>query len=263
MKAGSQRGRQAGGKGVRCIAGVLLVAAVVNAAAADIVQRNPFDPHRQPWPEPPAPAAVLPALTAQDLQVEAIFSFGALRGIVAQLDGKLKGALPASAAGKVRISLGQSFGEGYVLESVDSNQVVVTGGAARYTIPLLRKTNRGAAPAPAIAAASQAIMSTAPLMAAAPTGIEGGGAAPMAAAPAEAAPPTAAALPPPEPQPAAAPAPAPEPAPAQAAAATTAAPQKSGQPMTLLDAIRAAQAAARNAQNAAPPPANPFAAPRN
>ncbi|MCX7175974.1 MAG: hypothetical protein NT159_19030 [Proteobacteria bacterium] len=220
------------------------------ASAVELVDRNPFDPHRKPWKVPPTPQPELPVLTPQDLQIEAIVSFGSMRGIIAQLDGKLRGTLPGNAAGKVRINVGQSFGAGYVLESVAANQVVVLGGSARYTIPIVRKMNRGSAPVPATMAVEQRAAQPATLPFAAPL------ASPQAGTPGVAG---------------VAPAPAaqtettiaPAPPPAQAASAPTAAPQTPPQqPMSLLEAIQAAQAAARNQQNPSQPVVNPFAIPK-
>jgi len=247
----------------RRIAGPLILLAVVcaswitggMASAVELVDRNPFDPHRKPWKVPPPRTAELPVLTPQDLQIEAIVAFGSMRGILAQLDGKLRGTLPGNAAGKVRIAVGQSFGSGYVLESVDANQAVVLGGGARYTIPIVRKVNRGSAPLPATMAVDQhaamplvAPISNLPSHAAgaagsapAPAPRAETGVAPMPAAPQSPPPVTAHATGEPFP----------------------AAPQTPAQqPMSLLEAIQAAQAAARNQQNPAPPVMNPFAIPR-
>lgn len=227
--------------------------------AAELVDRNPFDPHRQPWKAPPPSLPALPALTPQDLQIEGIFSFGSTRGILAQLDGKLRGTLPGNAAGKVRISVGQSFGAGYVLESVAANQAVVLGGTARYTIPVVRKLNRGPAPMPATMAPEQ--RPTPPV--ATPF------AAPASNPPADsasgmgvgvAAPPSA--LAPPPPGPTAVPQQLPAPVQATSPPVPAAAQQTSPQPMSLLEAIQAAQAAARNQQNPPQPVVNPFALPR-
>lgn len=243
------------------ILGVLTLLAVVcpswhaigTASAVELVDRNPFDPQRRPWKAPPPPQPEMPVLTPQDLQIEAIVAFGPMRGIVAQLDGKLRGSLPANAAGKVRIAVGQSFGAGYVLESVDANQAVVQGGNARYTIPVLRKVTRGSAPLPATLAVDQRIAPPPPVASPPVSAPSMAGAAPAPAlqsgtfiapvAPAAPPPPMTAqtsseAIPPATP-----------PAPIQ-------------QPMSLLEAIQAAQAAARNQQGSAPPIVNPFAVPR-
>lgn len=227
------------------------------ASAVELVDRNPFDPHRQPWKVPPAPPPELPVLTPQDLQIEAIVAFGSMRGIIAQLDGKLRGTLPGNAAGKVRINVGQSFGGGYVLESIDANQAVVLGGSAHYTIPVVRKVNRGSAPVPATMAAEQrtALPFAAPVAAppSSTPGVAAGASAPAAQAG------TAMAPAPPAPQSA------PPPVPVQAASEpipTAAAQTPPQQPMSLLEAIQAAQAAARNQQNPAQPVVNPFAIPK-
>lgn len=229
------------------------------AVAVELVDRNLFDPHRQPWKVPPPPVPALPALTPQDLQIEAIVAFGSMRGIIAQLDGKLRGTLPANAAGKVRINVGQSFGSGYVLESVDANQAVVLGGSARYTIPVVRKMSRGSAPAPATMAVEQRSALPAPVVASPPGGPPGvAGVAPSAAAQTGTAPAQVLPIPP-------APQAAPPPLPAQAASEpvpASTAPTPPAQPMSLLEAIQAAQAAARNQQNPAPPIVNPFAVPK-
>ena len=241
------------------ILGILTLLAVVcpcwhaigTASAVELVDRNPFDPHRRPWKAPPPLQPELPVLTPQDLQVEAIVSFGPMRGIVAQLDGKLRGTLPGNAAGKVRIAVGQSFGAGYVLESVDANQVVVLGGSARYTIPVLRKLTRGSAPVPATMAVDQRIAPPAAVPGA--PAATAGAAAPVPALPSgtSMAPVAPAAPPPPMAAQAASEAvpPAIPPAPIQ-------------QPMSLLEAIQAAQAAARNQQGSPPPIVNPFAVPK-
>jgi len=243
------------------ILGILTLLAVVfaswqaigTAAAVELVDRNPFDPQRRPWKAPPPPQPEMPVLTPQDLQIEAIVSFGSMRGIVAQLDGKLRGSLPANAAGKVRIAVGQSFGGGYVLESVDSNQAVVQGGNARYTIPVLRKVTRGSAPLPSTLAVDQR-SAPPPPVASSPSsapGMAGAAPGPTPAPPMQSGTFSAPPAPPPvtaqagsEPVPPATP-----PAPTQ-------------QPMSLLEAIQAAQAAARNQQGSAPPIVNPFAAPK-
>ena len=221
------------------------------AAAGELVDRNPFDPHRRPWKAPPQPRPELPELTPEDLQIEAIVSFGQTRGIVAQLDGKLRGTLPGNAAGKVRISVGQHFGAGYVLESIDANQAVILGGSTRYTIPLIRKANRGSAPIPATLAAEQRAAPPVVAPVASPPASNPPGAVPGAAG---AAPGAAAQLAPVPP-----PAPPRDPALAVAESAPSAAPQ---QPMSLLEAIQAAQEAARNQKNPSQPTVNPFTLPR-
>ena len=230
-----------------------------SVSAVELVDRNPFDPHRRPWKAPPPAQPELPVLTARDLQIEAIVSFGPMQGILAQLDGKLRDTLPANAAGKVRISVGQSFGAGYVLESIAPNQVVVLGGSARYTIPVLRKVARGAVPAPATLAVEQRAAPPVPVASPPSGAAAASGLAPVPAAQAE----TSVAPTPFAPQ--LVPQPPPPPVAAQASRepgslATPQAPQQ--QPMSLLEAIQAAQAAARNQQGAAPPVLNPFTAPR-
>jgi len=230
-----------------------LIAGLGSASASSIVEHNPFDPQRKMWPPPPPPPppppAPLPQLTPQDIAVEAIILFGDYRGILAQLSGKLKDALPANAAGKVRIAIGQTFGPGYVLERVEPNQVVVTGrGGSTSVIPLVRRTVSGAPPAAAAAPLAH------PFIAAAP-------------APAE----PAAPVPPPPPAGEGAhppPAPTTGGAPAGGDGAAAAAPnaqaappaQPAQQPMTLLDAIRAAQERAKQS-GAAPTPKLPFGGP--
>lgn len=255
------RRRRAAATARRILAAVVLLAFALPswttsgmASAVELVDRNPFDPHRKPWKAPPPSLPALPALTPQDLQIEAIVSFGATRGIVAQLDGKLRGTLPASAAGKVHIAVGQSFGAGYVLESITASHAVVLGSGTRYTIPVIRKANRGPAPTPAAMAAeqraAQAVTQPGPPAAAAPVaGTPTSTPGTVLATPAPAAQAEKAGAPSP---------PAPQPAPAQAAASQT----PSQQPMSLLEAIQAAQAAARNQQGSAPPAVNPFAIPK-
>jgi hypothetical protein len=141
------------------------------ASASEVVDQNPFDPSRKPWKvEKPQPD--LPELTPKDLSIDAIIAFGQFRGIVAQLDGKLKGALPANTAGKVRIQVGQNFGGGYVLSAIEPNSVVIQAGAKRFTVAMLRKISKGGPPAPAIQAAEPAPAPTSPFaapQAAAPT----------------------------------------------------------------------------------------------
>ena len=114
-----------------------MLAGPILAAASEVVDPKAFDPSRKPWKvEKPQPD--LPELTPKDLSIDAIIAFGQFRGIVAQLDGKLKGALPANAAGKVRIQVGQNFGGGYVLSAIEPNNVVimhksVTGAPATFS----------------------------------------------------------------------------------------------------------------------------------
>lgn len=231
--------------------------AVEIASAVELVDRNPFDPHRQPWKVPPPAPPDLPVLTPQDLQIEAIVSFGSIRGILAQLDGKLRGTLPGNAAGKVRIGVGQSFGAGYILESVDANQAVVLGGSARYTIPVVRKMNRGAAPVPATMAVEQraAAPVVAPVASPPTSSPASVGTAPASAAQADTSvapvPPASSTAPPPV---------AAQAASAGAPAGAPAAPAP--QPMSLLEAIQAAQAAARSQQGSSQPAVNPFAPPK-
>lgn len=117
------------------------------SSASEVADQNPFDPGRKPWKEEKE-VPTLPELTPKDLQIDAIISFGQFRGIVAQLDGRLKGYLPANAAGKVRIQVGQNFG-GYELAAIEPNLVVVKAGNKRFNIPLLRKVSKGGPPAPA------------------------------------------------------------------------------------------------------------------
>ncbi len=148
----------------------LMLALPVDLKANEIVESNPFDPGRKPWKQEKEAPPPLPELTPKDLQIEAIISFGHFRGIIAQLDGRLKGTLPANAAGKVRIQVGQNFGGGYILSSLEPNQVVVQGGEKRFSIPLLRKVNKGGTPAPAMQAQEQA--SSAPSAQPAPVAVE-------------------------------------------------------------------------------------------
>jgi hypothetical protein len=206
---------------------VSLLALVGMAQAANpVVEQNPFDPGRKPWKQEKEAASALPELTPKDLQIDAIIAFGQFRGIVAQLDGRLKGALPANAAGKVRIQVGQNFGGGYVLAAVEANHAVVQSGEKRFTVQLLRKMSKGGPPAPAV----QAPQPQAP-------------AEPAPAAPAPQAPanPFAASVPAPvAADSGAAPAPAAAPTPA-APAESTAAP--AAQPNSLLDALMKAQEA--------------------
>ena len=219
------------------------------ASAVELVDRNPFDPHRQPWKSTPLPPPELPVLTPQDMQIEAIVSFGSMRGILVQLDGKLRGTLPGNAAGKVRIAVGQSFGAGYVLESVAADQVVVLGGSARFSIPVVRRSTRGAAPPAAAMAADQRPAAPFGAAIANPPG-SNPRAAGISAAPAAQ---SEAAMPPVAP------------APGQVAAEAppnTAQQTPSQQPMSLLEAIQAAQAAARNQQSPSAPVVNPFAPPK-
>jgi hypothetical protein len=218
----------------RACAALLLMLAGAAQAANEVVDQNPFDPGRKPWKqEKEAAAPALPELTPKDLQIDAIISFGQFRGIVAQLDGRLKGALPANAAGKVRIQVGQNFGGGYVLAAVEANHAVVQTGEKRFIVQLLRKINKGGPPAPAVQAqqaqsapppaepapaapaapAPQASQPATPFGAPAAVTADGGVAAASAVAPAE-----------------------PPPAPAQAAA-------PAAQPTSLLDALMKAQEA--------------------
>ena len=139
---------------LRPSASVLMTLALAlppGAQAGEVVDQNPFDPGRKPWKEE-KPLPELPELTPKDLQIEAIIAFGAFRGIVAQLDGKLKNALPANAAGKVRIQVGQNFGGGYVLAAIEPNQAVVQTGNKRFGVPLVRRVSKGGPPAPAVQA---------------------------------------------------------------------------------------------------------------
>jgi predicted component of type VI protein secretion system len=216
----------------RVCAAALLALAGMAQAANTVVEQNPFDPGRKPWKQEKEAAPSLPELTPKDLQIDAIIAFGQFRGIVAQLDGRLKGALPANAAGKVRIQVGQNFGGGYVLAAIEPNHAVVQSGDKRFTVQLLRKINKGGPPAPAVQA-----QQAQPAPAAPPAAEPAPGApAPQAAAPAPApfAAPAAVAA---DSGAVAAPAAAPvEPAPAQAASPTA-------QPNSLLDALMKAQEA--------------------
>ena len=221
---------------------VCSIAFPLAAGAGSVVDRNPFDPERKPWKTPPPP---LPELTSKDLQIEAVIFFGSHREIVAQLDGRLKGTLPANAAGKVRIRLGQTFGGGYVLDAVTPNQATILAGAVRHTVPILRRAYRGAPPAPAQQVADTA--SHAPVPAPAP-------ASAPAAAPAPAAVPGGTAMAPPVNPFAALSAPAPAVATPPAESGTTnpapaqGNPEPAGNeasqaaaPASLLDALRKAQ----------------------
>ncbi len=219
---------------------VVLAFLSIPSIANEIVSNNPFDPNRKPWipvKEAPPPPPPLPDLTPKDLQIDAILVFGQFRGIIAQLDGQLKGALPANAVGKVRIQIGQNFGAGYTLASVEPNHVVVQTGDKRFVVPVLRKINRGGSPAP-----SQAPVATT----ASPP--ETQTLAPPAAIPApQTAQQTSSTPSPPEP-----------PAAAQDASQAQ---SQSAPPMSLLDAIRQAQEAAksRSGNNQAPAsPGTPF-----
>lgn len=218
------------------------------ASASVIVERNPFDPSRKPWKVEAPPPVPLPDLTPKDLQIEAIIAFGQFRGVVAQLDGRLKGALPANAAGKVRIAVGQAFG-GYVLDSVEPRGAMIADGQRKFMVPMVRRTFSGSAPAPAMAAPAPApVPAETPAPAAAP-------------APAPSSAPT---------QPAATPSANPfgqaaaagvAPAPNQAGAQQQDAPAQpqSGGGMSLLDAIRQAQEASKaRSGGAAAPQGVPF-----
>lgn len=212
--------------------------------AGTVVERNPFDPERKPWKAPPPP---LPELTSKDLQIEAIILFGSHKEVIAQLDGRLKGVLPANAAGKVRIRLGQSFGGGYVLDAVTPNQATILAGTVRHTVPLLRRVHRGAPPAPSRQSADASSLAPVPLPPA-PTAAPGTAMPPPAnpfavatpgavSAPASAPVPSVAPIEPGTPNPAP-----PQANPEPAAGNDTAAPQAQ-QPATLLDALRQAQEA--------------------
>lgn len=223
----------------------LLLALPLKSSANDIVASNPFDPGRKPWKQEKESSPALPELTPKDLQIDAIISFGQFRGIIAQLDGRLKGSLPASAAGKVRIQVGQNFGGGYVLSSLEPNQVVIQGGEKRFTIPLLRKVSKGGPPAPAVQVPEQ--VSTIPAVQAAPVPVAvEAPATPSSAAPA--APVSGNPLSPPaapaNPFAGLLPSPAPE-SPAEAA--------PPAQPSSLLDAIKKAQEAAKSRANPVQP----------
>jgi len=224
----------------------LLLALPLKLSANDIVASNPFDPGRKPWKQEKEAAPSLPELTPKDLQIDAIISFGQFRGIIAQLDGRLKGSLPASAAGKVRIQVGQNFGGGYVLSSLEPNQVVIQGGEKRFTIPLLRKVSKGGAPAPAVQAQEQAATMSSAQPAPTPVVVEAPATPPSAApaTPVSGNPPSALAAPAVNPFAGLPTSAAPE-SPAEAA--------PPAQPASLLDAIRKAQEAAKSRANPVQP----------
>lgn len=209
------------------LAPALALMLALPACASEVVDQNPFDPGRKPWKQEKT-APELPELTPKDLQIDAIIAFGQFRGIVVQLDGKLKGVLPANAAGKVRIQVGQNFGGGYVLAAIEPNQAVIQTGAKRFSVPLLRKISKGGPPAPALQAAEPAPapspFAPPPGSAPAPAAVDG---QPVGLLPAI--------------QQAAAEAQQAQP-PAQPAEPAASNPQP-GQPMSLLDAIRRAQEA--------------------
>lgn len=222
------------------------------SSASEVGDQNPFDPGRKPWKEEKEVPA-LPELTPKDLQIDAIISFGQFRGIVAQLDGRLKGTLPANAAGKVRIQVGQNFGGGYVLAQIEANHVVIQTGLKRFNIPLLRKVSKGGPPAPATHVQEQAHAApVSPPPSAVPVQ-PAAGAMPFAAAISDqvsaAAAATGAPIVPPS-----------EPAAAGQSGTEPAAQQPAGQPMSLLDALRRAQEAAkaRPGGTAAPVQGTPF-----
>jgi hypothetical protein len=231
-----------------------------SSLANDIVNNNLFDPSRKPWipaKEVPPPPPPLPDLTPKDLQIDAILVFGQFRGIIAQLDGQLKGALPANAVGKVRIQIGQNFGAGYTLASVEPNHVVVQTGDKRFVVPLLRKINRGGPPAPTPSPAPPADQQTsAPPPASIPAPSPGSPpASPFGITPGAAASATTASAPP-----ASQTAP-PPPTPPETPHANEASQVQASSPMSLLDAIRQAQEAAksRSGSNQAPTsPGTPF-----
>lgn len=230
----------------------LMLILPIDLKANEIIESNPFDPGRKPWKQQKEAPPPLPELTPKDLQIEAIISFGQFRGIIAQLDGRLKGTLPANAAGKVRIQVGQNFGGGYTLSSLEPNQVVVQGGEKRFSIPLLRKVNKGGAPAPAMQAQEQ--VSIAPSAQPVPVAAEAPASAPPPSPPPSSpgTPAISAAgnSPPPPLAPAGNPfaglptSSQPE-SPAEAAAPA--------QPMSLLDAIRKAQETAKSRANPVQP----------
>lgn len=160
---------------------VLLVSGPISPAfGGELSTNNPFDPQRKPWPVPVAAPAPLPPLTAQDLQIEGAVVFGSLRGVLVQLDGRLKGVLPANSAGKLRIAEGQTFGPGYVLETVTPTHVVIRAGTDRQTVPIVRRGSRGQpAPIPVPAQAALAVPQPSPgpqvTGATDPTGLPGTG----------------------------------------------------------------------------------------
>jgi hypothetical protein len=255
----------------------LLAGSVSTAASASALeQRNPFDPTRKPPPpvvKPPDPPPPPPALTAKDLRLEGIVAYGAFRGVLAILDGQLKNSLPANRAGRVRIAVGQSFGNGYTLERVEPGQAIISAGTARYRIPMVRQVDGNlppppepatapppAPPLPTPAPVAQAPGTATPAAAPAAAGVHpfmgggliapGGAAAPASAPTASAAPAEATAATPAEPPPEAAPEP-----------ATAPAEPTGNQPKSLLEAILQAQQAAKNRPAGAAVPANPFANP--
>jgi hypothetical protein len=248
-----------------------------NASASALEQRNPFDPTRKPPPpvvKPPDPPPPPPALTAKDLRLEGIVAYGAFRGVLAILDGQLKNSLPANRAGRVRIAVGQSFGNGYTLERVEPGQAIISAGTARYRIPMVRQVDGNLPPPPEPATAPPSAPPPAPV-AQAPSGtapaaapgannpfLSGGALAPSAspvapAMPASAAPVQAAAA---ETSPAATSAETTPEATSEPAATAPAEPT-GNQPKSLLEAILQAQQAAKNRPAGAAVPANPFANP--
>lgn len=227
------------------------------AAAPDygvLSTQNIFDPQRKPWPDGVAPPSTAAPFGPEDLQVQGTAIVGGVKRALVRLGGRLRQSASATGRPTMLLGEGQTIG-GYVLESIEPQQLVFASGGNRFTIAINRTMPRepalAAAPLPPVIqgatvagapspAPPQAPVS--PFAAAAAAGPMTGAAAPsMGAAPLQS--PFAAA-----------------PA-AQPFAPPAAPPPVSTGGMTLLEAIQAAQAAQRAGQAPPPAPAAPSPAP--
>lgn len=233
------------------------------AAAPDyevLTKQNIFDPQRKPWPDTVVPVSAVAPFGPEDVQVQGIAIVGGVKRAVVRLGGRLRQLAPASGAGRptALLSEGQILG-GYVLESIEPQQLVFASGGNRFAIAINRTMPRE--PALAAAPLPPVIQGPSPISGDAPSPAPPQAPSPFAAAAAAAgrgpALPNAGGIPPPAPF-AGAPG-APPPFVATPGSQPAVAPPVSTGGMTLIEAIQAAQAAQRSGQAAAPaaPPLAP------
>lgn len=136
-----------------------------------ISDKNLFDPQRKPWEEKRELPPLLPALTAEDVQIYGIMAVGSFKQAIVKVGGKLKHLAPTDPKARPYIQLkeGQSLG-GYTLAEINPQRLIFSVGETRYQVAINKKEDRPTAPPVPVAPVFQdAVMITAE----APNGSDG------------------------------------------------------------------------------------------